>query len=156
MIKQQVTEEKIEPVVKKLKVRLSPEAAFKLFTDGIHRWWPLATHSVAKENAASCYFEGWVGGRIVEVMKNEQEAEWGKVLIWEPFHKVAFQWYPERTHETAQVVTVTFNEFADGCLVELVHSGWETLGSEAMAKREGYVTGWDFVLGRYVETAGLP
>lgn len=154
MIKQQVTEDQIEPVRKKLKVSLSPEAAFKLFTDEIDRWWPLATHSVAKENAVSCYFEGWVGGRIVEVMKNEEEAEWGKVTVWDPFQKVAFQWYPDRTPETAQVVTVTFSEHEGGCLVELVHAGWETLGSEAMAKRNGYVTGWDFVLGKYVEATG--
>jgi uncharacterized protein YndB with AHSA1/START domain len=154
MAQQRVTEEKIEPVVKKLKVRLSPEAAFKLFTDGMHRWWPLTTHSVARENAASCRFEGWVGGRIVEVGKSGQEAEWGKVLVWDPFHTVSFQWYPERTPETAQVVTVTFSEFASGCLVELVHAGWETLGTGAMEKREGYAVGWDIVLGKYVELAG--
>ena len=144
----------IEPVRKQVTVALPVEAAFRLFTDGIGRWWPLATHSVAKENADSCYFEGWVGGRIIEVMKNGKEAEWGKVLVWEPFQKVSFHWYPERTPATYQVVTVTFTETQNGCLVELVHAGWETLGAGAMEKRQGYVTGWDYVLGKYVEIAG--
>jgi uncharacterized protein YndB with AHSA1/START domain len=155
MLKQQLIQEKIEPVRKELRVKISAEAAFRLFTDGIGKWWPLLTHSVGREEAESCYFEGWVGGRIVETMKDGQTAEWGRVLAWEPYQKVSFQWYPERTAETSQEVTVTFSELPSGSLVELVHTGWETLGDLAMSKREGYVTGWDYVLGKYVEAAGL-
>jgi len=141
---------KIEPVRKQLKVSLPVEKAFELFTAGIGTWWPMATHSVGEEQAATCFFEGWVGGRIMEVLKDGSQSEWGKVITWQPFHKVSFYWYPGRTPDTAQEVTVTFSEIPSGTLVELVHVGWETLGEEAFAKREGYDAGWDYVLAKYI------
>lgn len=141
---------KIEPLRKQLKVRLATQQAFELFTAGIGKWWPLLTHSVGEEQADTCFFEGWVGGRIVEVLKDGSQSEWGKVLLWEPFHKVSFYWYPGRTPDTAQEVTVTFSETPTGTLVELLHTGWETLGAAAQARRDGYDTGWDYVLAKYV------
>lgn len=141
---------KIEPLRKQLKVQLATQQAFELFTAGIGKWWPVPTHSVGEEQADTCFFEGWVGGRIVEVLKDGSESEWGRVLLWEPFHKVSFYWYPGRTPDTAQEVTVTFSEIPAGTLVELVHTGWETLGTAAQARRDGYDTGWDYVLAKYV------
>ena len=141
---------KIEPLRKQLKVQLATQQAFELFTAGIGKWWPLPTHSVGEEQADTCFFEGWVGGRIVEVLKDGSESEWGRVLLWEPFHKVSFYWYPGRTPDTAQEVTVTFSEIPAGTLVELVHTGWETLGTAAQERRDGYDTGWDYVLAKYV------
>lgn len=145
---------KIEPVRKQLKVGLSPEKAFRLFTEGIDKWWPLLTHSVGEDQADSCYFEGWVGGRIMEVLKDGSQSEWGKVLVWEPYKRVSFSWYPGRTPETAQEVTVTFSELEErGTSVELVHTGWETLGDKAQSSRAGYDLGWDFVLAKYIVRA---
>jgi len=145
----------IEPLLKQIKVRLRTEAAFRLFTEGLGKWWPLATHSVGEELAETCVFEGEVGGRIYEVMKDGKQAEWGRVLAWEPSERVVFQWYPNRTPETAQEVTVRFSEVPGGTLVELVQTGWENLGSKAQAGREGYDFGWDFVLANYTIAAAL-
>jgi hypothetical protein len=142
---------KIEPVRKQVKVSLSVEKAFELFTAGIGTWWPLTTHSVGEEQAESCFFEGWVGGRIVEVLKDGSRSEWGRVLVWEPYQRVSFHWYPGREPDTAQEVTVTFREIPGGSVVELVHTGWETLGAAlAQSRRDGYDTGWDFVLAKYI------
>lgn len=147
-------ETRIEPLRKELKVGLSQEQSFRLFTEGIHKWWPLPTHSVGEEQAQSCYFEGWVGGRIMEVLKDGSEAEWGKVLVWQPYELVRFHWYPGRTPDTAQQVTVKFSPLKDGgTRVELIHVGWETLGVRAREARAGYDTGWDFVLAKYVVCA---
>ena len=143
----------IEPIRKQLKVSLSVAKAFELFTAGIGKWWPLATHSVGEEQAATCFFEGWAGGRIIEVLKDGSQSEWGRVLIWEPPHKVSFHWYPGRMPDTAQEVTVTFREIPTGSLVELVHGGWESLGERALARRDGYDTGWDYVLAKYIVEA---
>ncbi len=144
---------RIEPLRKQLKVSLPVQKAFELFTDGMGTWWPLPTHSVGEQQAETCFFEGWVGGRIVEVLKDGTQSEWGRVLAWEPFHRVSFHWYPGRTPDTAQEVTVIFSEIPGGSLVELVHTGWETLGPEAQARRDGYDTGWDFVLAKYIIAA---
>lgn len=136
---------KIEPVRKQLKVSLPVDKAFELFTARMGHWWPLPTHSVGAEQAETCFFEGWVGGRIVEVLKDGTESEWGRVTAWEPSHTVSFYWYPGQAPDTAQEVTVTFGEIPGGCVVELVHTGWETL-----TERNGYDTGWDFVLAKYI------
>jgi len=144
---------KIEPVEKQIKVGLNQETAFRLFTEGLNKWWPLATHSVGEEQAETCVFEGRVGGRIYETMKDGSQADWGKVLAWEPFEKVVFTWYPGWTLESAQEVTVEFNEIPGGTRVDLVHIGWETLGDKAQSGRVGYDFGWDFVLANYIITA---
>ena len=139
-----------EPVKKQVRVSLQMEAAFKLFTEGMSKWWPLLTHSVNDDQTETCVFEGQVGGRIYEIAKDGSQAEWGKVLAWEPFEKVVFQWFPGRTSETAQEVTVTFSEISTGTLVDLVQTGWEILGENAQSSREGYEIGWDFVLANYI------
>ena len=144
---------RIEPLRKQLKVSLPVEAAFRLFTEGIGRWWPLATHSVGKDKAETCLIEGWEDGRILEVLKDGRQSEWGRVLTWEPYHKVSFKWYPGREAETGQEVTVTFSEVPGGTLVELVHTGWESLLDLAEVTRNGYDTGWDHVLAKYREQA---
>ena len=40
---------------------------------------------------------------------------------------------------------------ATGTRVELEHRGWEALAEGAAEKRADYDTGWEHVLGRYVE-----
>ena len=143
----------IGPVRKQLRVEIPPERAFELFTAGMGSWWPLPTHSVGKSEAETCFLEGWVGGRIVEVLKDGSQAEWGRVQIWEPSRRVSFHWYPGRAPDTAQEVTITFTEIPGGSLVELVHMGWETLGDRAVSTRDGYETGWDYVLAKYIVQA---
>ena len=150
MNEEHVQSVKIEPVRKQLKVSLPVEKAFELFTAGIGKWWPMATHSVGEEQAETCFFEGWVGGRIMEVLKDGSQSEWGRVIAWEPSSRVSFQWYPGRTADTTQQVTVTFSEIPGGTMVELVHEGWETLSEQALALRHGYETGWDYVLAKYI------
>jgi len=141
----------IEPVRKELQVNLSAEAAFRLFTEGLNTWWPLATHSVGEENAEACFFEDHVGGRIYEVMKDGKQSDWGRVLEYDTYNKVSFTWHPSRTPDTAQEVTVTFHESAGSTLVTLVQSGWETLGERALKARNGYVKGWEKVLRYYID-----
>jgi len=144
----------LAPVRKSIQVKLSIDAAFRLFTEGITRWWPLKTHSVGEDEALSCTFEGHPGGRIYETLKDGKQWEWGRVLDWDPPASVSFSWYPGRADDTGQKVDVTFKTVPGGTRVELVHSGWETLGERAREYREGYVTGWDYVLGQFITGAG--
>ena len=52
---------------------------------------------------------------------------------------------------------MTFTQDGPGStVVELIHSGWERRPDGASA-REGYNSGWEPVIGRFVEVAaGLP
>lgn len=145
--------EKLAPVRKSIQVSLAPEAAFKLFTEGIATWWPLRSHSVGEDRAVSCTLEPKVDGRIYETLDDGSQSDWGRVTAYEPPHMLAFTWRPGRTPETAQQVEVTFSAVDGGTQLQLMHRGWELLGEQAVETRNGYDTGWDYVLGQYIDRA---
>lgn len=126
--------------------------AFGLFTEGIATWWPLRTHSVAKEDAETAVFEAGVGGRIYERTTDGEEHLWGTVLVWEPPARIVYAWHPGRGDDTAQEIEIRFLPDGDRTRIELEHGGWERLGARAPETIRNYDTGWDYVLGGcYVE-----
>jgi uncharacterized protein YndB with AHSA1/START domain len=125
------SEEFLAPVIKSILVSLPVEATFRLFTEDTSRWWPLATHSVGGESVTACYLEGKVGGRFYEVQKDDTQSDWGKVLVWEPPHRLAFTLHPGRTPDYATDVEVTFVAEPGGTRVTLIHLGWERCGEGA-------------------------
>jgi uncharacterized protein YndB with AHSA1/START domain len=143
----------IEPVRKSVDVGCEPAEAFRIFTDEIDSWWPLATHSVDQAGAA-CYFEGREGGSIYETHSDGSIHMWGTVTAWTPPERLVFSWHPGRDASTAQEVELRFVATRGGTRVELEHRGWETLGDDAPRTRTGYETGWVPVLERYVACCG--
>jgi len=143
----------LTPIVKSLFVAMPPEAAFDLFTNGAGRWWPLPSHSVAGDDAVDCVLEGRVGGRFYEVDRSGGQAEWGRVLAWEPPGRLVMSWYPGRTAADATEVEVTFQAEGSGTRLTLNHRGWEQGAPAIQANYGGYAEGWDFVLGKYVDHA---
>jgi uncharacterized protein YndB with AHSA1/START domain len=131
-------------------VSCGPAEAFRLFTDEIDSWWPLATHSVGQEKAVSCHFEGREGGGIFETHADGTVHLWGTITSWEPGARLVFSWHPGRDASTAQEVELRFVRMPSGTRVELEHRGWEVLGDRAEAIRAGYASGWVSVLDRYV------
>ena len=57
----------VESITKEVRVPLTPEAAFRLFTEGMSTWWPLDSHSVSGARARSVVCDGRPEGRIYEV-----------------------------------------------------------------------------------------
>ena len=141
----------IPPVVKRLWVPLLPDAAFRLFAEETTRWWPLLTHSVFGDEAESCQMEPRVGGRFCEVHADGRQSEWGRVLTWEPPHRLVLSFYAGRTPAERTDLEVVFEPEAGGCRLVLTQGGWERRGVQAQAQREDYDSGWDEVLRRYVE-----
>lgn len=143
---------------KAVTVPASVERAFELFTAHLTAWWPLATHSVGEEKATGVTIEGKLGGRIIESISDGSTSIWGTVTDWDPPHRAAFTWHPGNDPAHAGHVEIRFTAgggrtrtaAGDQTTVELIHTGWERhpRGAEA---RKAYDTGWDFVLGRYVE-----
>jgi uncharacterized protein YndB with AHSA1/START domain len=140
----------IEAVRKSIEVVCGPAEAFRLFTDDIDSWWPLATHSVGQADAVACFFEGRDGGRIYETHTDGTIHLWGTITAWEPSARVVFSWHPGREAATAQEVELRFIGIKGGTRIELEHRGWETLGDRAVETREGYESGWVPVLDQYV------
>lgn len=134
---------------KAITVPVPPAEAFEAFTGRIGSWWPLATHSLGGERAATVVIEGRVDGRVYELTDGE-ERDWGRVLAWEPPHRLVLEWHVNRDRPAPTEVEVRFSAEGDGTRVELEHRAWERLGEQASEASEGYRGGWDVVLGRYV------
>lgn len=140
-----------EPIRSSATVPLSPDDAFDLFTDRLHTWWPLATHSVFEANVETCVFEPRAGGRIVERSRGGEESVWGEVLAYERPHRFVVSWHPGGGPPTE--VEVKFTPSDDGTYVELEHRGWEVF-AEPDEARAGYANGWPFVFGqRFIDAA---
>lgn len=142
------------PIHKVVRVRASQELAFRRFTAEIGSWWPLASHSVSEGQAETVVLEGRVGGRIVEKARGGGECVWGTVTAWEPPGRVAFTWHPGRSPEQAQDIEVRFSAEGERTRVDLVHRGFERLGTDAKKARRGYPIGWAYVLGLYAGRRG--
>jgi uncharacterized protein YndB with AHSA1/START domain len=136
----------IEPVRKSVHVAVPPADAFRVFTDRLADWWPLATHSAYEEDAASVAF---ADGRLVEVSRAGEENVWGEVTAWEPPARVAFTWNPNLEKDGFTEVEVRFTPNGAGTHVELEHRAWDALGERGQATRDRYHDGWVFVLDRY-------
>ena len=152
MIQEKAPDSTVAAVEKEIEVGLSVEEAFELFTEGVGTWWPLDEgHSIFRGEAASCTFEGRVGGKLYETHPDGSVGIWGTVQVYEPPHTFAATWHPGHEADMATYLEVRFTPSGDGTRVSLKHSGWEARGEDAQKIREGYGTGWDFVRGTYIE-----
>ncbi len=136
----------LAPVTRSVTVVVSVEAAFRVFTEEIGRWWPLQDKSVSGD-ARAAVIEPRVGGRVFETAGDGGEHDWGEVLVWEPPRRFAMTW---RVTATPTEVEVRFTSEANGTRVDLEHRGWERFGEGADEKRGQYDSGWIAVLDRYV------
>jgi uncharacterized protein YndB with AHSA1/START domain len=136
------------PIVKQVEVHCPPERAFEVFTNLVHEWWPLATHSVFGDDAAGLSFGTAVGDQIVETSRTGESCSWGAITAYEPGRRLAFTWHPGISAEQTTQVEVRFAPTERGTLVELVHEGWAKR-DDPIARRAGYDVGWVVVLDRY-------
>ena len=130
-------------------VAVPVETAFRVFTEEVASWWPLATKSIGQEETETLVIEPRVGGRVYEQVRSGEEHDWGEILAWDPPRRFVFTWHPGRGAETGQEVEVTFAASGDGTRVELEHRGWERLVSRAEDIPEHFESGWVEVLDHF-------
>ena len=144
----------ITPVRCSVRVRTPPVDAFRIFTDGIDSWWPLATHSICGQRSRQCVFETRAGGTIHEIADDGTVHLWGTVTAWQPPERVVFSWHPGRDASTSQEVELRFVADGTGTRVELEHRRWDRFGDDAATARERYEQGWPPVLDRFAHRVG--
>src|SRR6185436_11476155 len=81
----------VPPVTKQITVQSSQERAFRLFTDGMDRWW-LREHHIGKSPMKKILVEPRPNGRWYTVCEDGSECDIGKVLTWDPPRRLVLAW----------------------------------------------------------------
>lgn len=145
------------PIYGKVTVGVPVERAFHVFTDSFNSWWPPEFH-IGEAEVAEAILEPREGGRWFERGVDGSECDWGRVLTWEPPHRLVVTWQingqwqfdPDPDH--ASEIEVRF--IADGpeqTTIDLEHRLLERLVGgqaiyEAITSQGG---GWSTILDRY-------
>jgi uncharacterized protein YndB with AHSA1/START domain len=79
-------------VRKALDVNAPQDVAWRVFTEKIGSWWPLAHYKIGKANAVDAIIEPQVGGRWYERGEDGSTCNWGSVLAWEPPSRLLLSW----------------------------------------------------------------
>ncbi len=146
-----------EPVRATVTVPLAPADAFTFFVQGFGEWWP-REYTWGQDVLQHIGLEPRQGGRCYEIGPEGFHADWGRVLAWDPPHRLLLAWQisprrePEPNPAKASEVEVRFEPAADGrTLVVLEHRGFERHGPEGPGYRDALASpqGWPWILERY-------
>ncbi|WP_326562101.1 SRPBCC family protein [Micromonospora sp. NBC_01796] len=139
-----------------LRVPASPEHAFAVFTGGLADWWVMEYTWSGPTALAAIGFEPRAGGMAYEIGPHGFRADWGRVVLWQPPHRLVFTWQigPDRVPvpdpANASEVDVRFDpEDDDRTRVEVEHRGFDRHGEAAEGYREALTAGWHELLSRY-------
>jgi uncharacterized protein YndB with AHSA1/START domain len=67
------------------------EQAFRVFTDSFTTWWPPEFH-IGQADMVEAILEPRTGGRWYEQGIDGSQCDWGRVLAWEPPHRLVVTW----------------------------------------------------------------
>jgi len=115
-------------------VRADAAAAFQAFAHRMHEWSP-TSHSLTGSRT-NIIIEPHVGGRWYETGEGNTEADWGKVLAWEPGQRMLLAWQLNANFnfdpDLITEVEVRFEDAGDGSTrVDFEHRNLERFGAAA-------------------------
>jgi uncharacterized protein YndB with AHSA1/START domain len=149
----------IPPITGTVTVAVPVEQAFRLFTGPFDAWWPHQYH-IGQAELAEVVLEPGEGGRWYERGVDGSECDWGRVLVWQPPHRLIFTWQingswrfdPDPDH--ASEIEVRFS--ADGpeqTTVNVEHRHFQRLdGGQAINDAIRGGGGWTQLLEGYAKT----
>lgn len=148
------------PVRQSTLVRSDVAHTFEVFVRTIGTWWPRQPYSVGGDRVRDVTVEPHLGGRVYETWDDGTEREWGRLLAWEPPHRLVMSWVcsPAETE-----VELTFAELGPALTrVAVEHRGWEALSDEQLARdcaqpggyaAGGFDRGWATILAAFAGAA---
>ena len=80
------TDQMMSPIIdansvrKVVSVQAPPAVAWRVFTEKMGTWWPLAIYKIGKANAVDAVIEPRVGGRWYERGDDGSTCDWGRLL----------------------------------------------------------------------------
>jgi uncharacterized protein YndB with AHSA1/START domain len=141
-------------VQKTIDVDAAQEVAWRVFTEKMGTWWPLAYYKIGKANALDAVIEPRVGGRWYERGDDGSTCQWGSVLAWEPPSRlvlswdISADWHYDPTLNTE--IEVQFNaEGSDRTRVELEHRHLDRYGARRDEMRRIFDSEGDW--GKFLE-----
>jgi uncharacterized protein YndB with AHSA1/START domain len=126
-------------------VGCSAKHAFDVWCRKTSMWWP-KSHSRSGDPGLEVTIEEYPGGRIFERTPAGEEHDWGEVTVWEPPHRLAYSWHIYGGAADATSVEIKFIPTQGATKVQITHSGWDRLGSNATELRKRNRESWDDVL----------
>lgn len=153
---EQKTPGAIDPdtVRKVMSVKATPAVAWRVFTEKMGTWWPLAHYAIGKTKAADAVIEPRVGGRWYERGEDGSTCDWGTVLSWEPPSRLVLSWDINADWQFDPTLKTELEvrfiaEGQDGTRVELEHRHLDRYGSRRDEMRRIFDTEGDW--GRLLE-----
>jgi uncharacterized protein YndB with AHSA1/START domain len=136
-------------VRKVMNVKAPVEIAWRVFTDSMGTWWPLANFKIGKAKAVDAVIEPRVGGRWYEQGEDGSTCQWGSVLAWEPPSRLVLSWdisadwqYDPALKTELEVRFIP--EGADATRVELEHRHLDRYGARRDEMRTIFDTTGDW------------
>jgi uncharacterized protein YndB with AHSA1/START domain len=147
-------------VRKVVSVQASPETAWRVFTEKMGTWWPLAVYKIGQANAVDAVIEPFVGGRWYECGDDGSTCDWGRVLSWEPPSRLLLSWdiNADWQFDPALNTEIEVLFIADGrnaTRVELEHRRLDRYGARRDEMRRIYDTegDWGRLLASFAQVA---
>lgn len=141
----------IAPVRAEVTVSQPPDEAFVLFATRIGDWW--TGNSIGRKPRAAITLEPAPGGRWYETAADGEETDWGKVVAWDPPHRLLLVWELNSRFEPDPTVVTTieirFAAIDGGTRVSLEHRDLERFGDEARDVAGRINQGWPKQLGAF-------
>jgi uncharacterized protein YndB with AHSA1/START domain len=81
----------IPPLTGTVTVDAPIDQTFRAFTEHFGSWWPAEYH-IGQADMATAILQPRQGGRWYEQGTDGSECDWGRVLIWEPPHRLVVTW----------------------------------------------------------------
>jgi uncharacterized protein YndB with AHSA1/START domain len=121
-------------VRKTMSVKAPPATAWRVFTEKMGTWWPLAQYKIGKAKAVDAVVEPRVGGRWYERGDDGSTCQWGSVLAWEPPSRLVLSWdinadwqYDAKLKTEIEVRFIAVGQ--DATRVELEHRHLDRFGA---------------------------
>lgn len=142
----------IAPVTCCIETRASQPRAFELFTANMTSWW--GSRTPASKPAVAVIVEPYVGGRWLERAADGEETLWGRVLVWEPPHRLVLGWQLDSQFvydpDLLTEVEIIFTPgSAGGTRVTLEHRNLERFGADTAEMAGKIGVGWPRQLGQF-------
>jgi len=144
-----------------LALPVAPRASFDHFVSAFGEWYP-AHYSWSGDELVWIGFEPRSGGACYELGPEGFRCDWGRVLVWEPPHRLVLSWQigmnrePVPDFRKASELEFRWSGEGDGSRLFFTHhdfakhgEGWEAYRA-AMASEAG----WPLILDGYVKSLG--